>query len=130
MSGEITGNGHTWKGLVSAISPEVVNGEVAARLRFEGATPKQLRQNQRLSVRILLDKRDNVLTVQRGSFVDESGGNFAYVVHEGIAEKKPIRVGASSIDKVEILDGLKEGDRIVISGTDNFKDAAKVAISD
>lgn len=129
MGGEITGNGNTWKGLVSAISPEVVSGEVAARLRFEGDTPKQLRQNQRLSVRILLDKRDNVLTVQRGSFVDESGGAYAYLVRDGIAEKHPIRVGASSIDKVEILDGLKEGDRIVISGTDSFKNAARVAIS-
>ena len=129
MTGEISGNGNTWKGLVSAISPEVVNGEVAARVRFEGATPKQLRQNQRLSVRVLLDKRDNVLTVQRGSFVDESGGSYAYVVKDGIATKTPIRVGVSSIDKVEILQGLKEGDRIVISGTDSFKGAAKVAIS-
>jgi HlyD family secretion protein len=128
-SGEISGNGHTWKGLVSAISPEVVNGQVAARLRFEGDTPKQLRQNQRLSVRVLLDKRDNVLTVQRGSFVDESGGSYAYLVRDGIAKKTPIRVGASSIDKVEILEGLKEGDKIVISGTDSFKGAAKVAIS-
>jgi HlyD family secretion protein len=129
MAGEITGNGNTWKGLVSAISPEVVNGEVAARLRFDGETPKQLRQNQRLSVRILLDRRDNVLTVQRGSFVDESGGSYAYVVRDGIAEKHPIRVGASSIDKVEILEGLKEGDNIVISGTDSFKGAARIAIS-
>lgn len=129
MAGEISGNGNTWKGLVSAISPEVVNGQVAARLRFEGETPKQLRQNQRLSVRVLLDKRDNVLTVQRGSFVDESGGSYAYLVRDGIAKKTPIRVGASSIDKVEILDGLKEGDRIVISGTDSFKSAATVAIS-
>ncbi|MDE2155299.1 MAG: efflux RND transporter periplasmic adaptor subunit [Xanthomonadaceae bacterium] len=129
MTGEISGNGHVWKGIVSAISPEVVNGEVAARLRFEGDTPKQLRQNQRLSVRVLLDRRDNVLTVQRGSFVDESGGGYAYVVHDGIATKTPIRVGASSIDKVEILQGLKQGDRIVISGTDNFKGAATVAIS-
>ena len=129
MTGEISGNGNTWKGLVSAISPEVVNGEVAARVRFEGSTPKQLRQNQRLSVRILLDKRDNVLTVQRGSFVDESGGSYAYVVKDGIATKTPIRVGVSSIDKVEILQGLKEGDRIVISGTDNFKGAQRVAIS-
>ncbi|WP_189440835.1 efflux RND transporter periplasmic adaptor subunit [Rhodanobacter panaciterrae] len=129
MSGEISGNGHVWKGLVSAISPEVVNGQVAARLRFDGETPKQLRQNQRLSVRVLLDKRDNVLTVQRGSFVDESGGSYAYLVRDGIASKTPIRVGASSIDKVEILDGLKEGDRIVISGTDSFKGAARVAIS-
>ncbi len=129
MSGEISGNGHVWKGLVSAISPEVVNGQVSARLRFDGETPKQLRQNQRLSVRVLLDKRDNVLTVQRGSFVDESGGSYAYVVRDRIATKTPIRVGASSIDKVEILDGLKEGDRIVISGTDSFKSAATVAIS-
>ncbi|HEY8586245.1 MAG TPA: efflux RND transporter periplasmic adaptor subunit [Rhodanobacter sp.] len=129
MGGEISGNGKTWKGLVSAISPEVVNGQVAARLRFDGETPKQLRQNQRLSVRVLLDKRANVLTVQRGSFVDESGGSYAYVVRDGIARKTPIRVGASSIDKVEILEGLKEGDKIVISGTDSFKGAATVAIS-
>ena len=129
MTGEISGNGNTWKGVVSAISPEVVNGEVAARLRFDGATPKELRQNQRLSVRILLDHRENVLTVQRGSFVDESGGSYAYVVKDGIAVKTPIRIGASSIDKVEILQGLKEGDRIVISGTDNFKGADRVAIS-
>ena len=129
MGGEISGNGHVWKGIVSAISPEVVNGQVAARLRFADETPRQLRQNQRLSVRVLLDKRDDVLTVQRGSFVDESGGSYAYVVRDGIAVKTPIRVGASSIDKVEILDGLKPGDRIVISGTDTFKGAAKVAIS-
>ena len=105
------------------------SGEVAARLRFAGTTPKELRQNQRLSVRVLLDHRENVLTVQRGSFVDESGGSYAYVVRDGIATKTPIRVGASSIDKVEILDGLKQGDRIVISGTDNFKNADRVAIS-
>ena len=129
MTGEISGNGNVWKGIVSAISPEVVNGEVAARLRFAGAVPGQLRQNQRLSVRVLLDRRDHVLTVQRGSFVDELGGNYAYVVRDGIAEKRPIRVGASSIDKVEILQGLNEGERIVISGTDNFKEAPRVAIS-
>jgi HlyD family secretion protein len=129
MGGDISGNDNNWKGIVSAISPEVVNGEVAARVRFDGQTPKQLRQNQRLSVRILLDHRENVLTVQRGSFVDESGGSYAYVVRDGIATKTPIRAGESSIDKVEILDGLKEGDNIVISGTDNFKGAARVVIS-
>lgn len=130
MGADISGNGGDWKGAVSAISPEVVDGEVAARVRFQNAKPEHLRQNQRLSVRIVLDKRDDVLTVARGSFVDESGGNYAYVVKDGIATKTPIRVGASSIDKVEILQGLKEGDRIVISGTDTFNGAQRVAISD
>lgn len=129
MATDITGNGGAWKGEVSAISPEVVNGEVAARVRFLDSKPENLRQNQRLSVRIVLDKRNNVLTVARGSFIDESGGRYAYVVEDGIAVKTPIQIGATSIDKVEILKGLKEGDRIVISGTDNFNGAARVAIS-
>lgn len=129
MPGEISGNGSTWRGSVSAVSPEVVNGQVAARLRFEGDTPKQLRQNQRLSVRVLIDRRDNVLRVARGSFVEEFGARHAYVLRDGIAEKSPVRLGLSSIAHVEVLEGLKEGDRVVVSGSDVFGDAARVAVS-
>src|SRR5699024_4806422 len=131
MGAQIRGNGNTWKGAVSAISPEVVNGQVSTRVRFADADakPEHLRQNQRLSVRILLDHKDQALTVARGSFVDESGGRYAYVVHDDIAVKTPIQVGATSIDKVEILKGLKPGDKVVISGTDNFKGAQRVVVS-
>jgi HlyD family secretion protein len=129
MPGEISGNGRQWKGLVSTVSPEVVNNEVAARLRFDGATPDQLRQNQRLSVRVLLDKRDKVLTVARGSFVEDGGGRFVYVVQDGQAVKRPIRLGAQSLSKVEILEGLKPGDQIIISGTQAFEGAERVTLS-
>src|ERR1700712_2196707 len=94
MPGEISGNGQTWKAKVSGISPEVVANEVAARLRFDGAMPAQLRQNQRLAVGVLLDQRTDVLSVRAGSFVDEAGGAYAYVVRDGVAEKTPIRLGA------------------------------------
>ncbi len=130
MPGEITGNGQRWAGQVSSVSPEVVNGEVAARLRFAGAQPEQLRQNQRLSVRVLLDKRDKVLGVARGSFVDEGGGSFAYVVRNGVAEKVAVKLGARSLERVEIISGLSVGDRVVISGSDNFKGADRVLIAD
>lgn len=129
MRAEVAGDGRAWQGIVNAISPEVVAGEVAARLRFDEVEPPRLRQNQRLSVRIVLDHRDNVLTVTRGAFVNDSGGRHAYVVHDGFAVMTPIRLGASAIDKVEILEGLKVGDRIVISGTENFNGAARMAIS-
>ncbi len=130
MPGEISGNGQHWAGLVSSVSPEVVNGEVSARLRFDGRQPEQLRQNQRLSVRVLLDKRDKVLGVARGSFVDESGGSYAYVVRGSVAEKVAVKLGARSLDRVEVLSGLSLGDRVVISGSDNFKGAASVLIAD
>jgi len=129
MAGEIGGNGQRWTGRVSSVSPEVVNNEVAARLRFDGAVPEQLRQNQRLSVRVLLDQRDKVLTIARGSFVDEGGGRVAYVLHDGQAERRAIRLGAQGLAKVEVLQGLKAGDRVVISGAENFNGAERVAIN-
>ncbi len=129
MPGEISGNGQHWAGRVSSVSPEVVNGEVAARLRFDGALPEQLRQNQRLSVRVLLDRRENVLSVARGSFVDEGGGRFAYVLRDGVAEKRPIRLGAQSLTRVEVLEGLQPGERVVTSGTDRFRGAERVVVT-
>jgi HlyD family secretion protein len=129
MPGEISGNGQTWKARVSGISPEVVANEVAARLRFDGTMPEQLRQNQRLSVRVLLDQRQDVLSLRAGSFVDESGGAFAYVVRDGVAEKTPVRLGARSVDRVEVLSGLKAGDRVVVSGAENFHGAPRIALS-
>ena len=129
MPGEISGNGQTWKARVSGISPEVVANQVAARLRFDGAMPEQLRQNQRLSVRVLLDQRPDVLSVRAGSFIDESGGQYAYVVRDGVAVKTPVRLGARSVDRVEILSGLKVGDRVVVSGADNFHAEPTVALA-
>ena len=129
MPGEIRGNGQTWQGAISSVSPEVVNNEVAARLRFVGPLPEQLRQNQRLSVRVLLDHRDKVLSVARGSFVDEGGARFAYVLQDGQAVKRAVRLGAQSLSQVEVLEGLKLGERVVTSGADNFKGAERVTIS-
>ncbi|WAC75587.1 efflux RND transporter periplasmic adaptor subunit [Roseateles sp. SL47] len=129
MPGEISANGQQWRGLVSSVSPEVVNGEVAARLRFDGATPEQLRQNQRLSVRVLLDRRDKVVIVNRGSFVDEGGGRFAYVIQDGQAVKRAIRLGAQSLSKVEVLEGLQPGEQVVISGAQAFNGAERITLS-
>jgi HlyD family secretion protein len=107
----------------------VVNGEVIGRLRFTGEQPPGLRQNQRLSARILLDTREDVLLVERGPFVDQGGGRFAYVMDGGVAVRRPIRTGATSLNAVEIIEGVAEGDRIVVSGTDQFGDAERIRIS-
>jgi HlyD family secretion protein len=129
MTADLDGGGHHWQGSVSGVSPEVVAGQVTARLRFGDEKPAGLRQSQRLSVRIFIDRRDNVLMVDRGSFVDQEGGGFAYVVHGNIAERRPVQLGAASIAKVEVLGGLAVGDQIVISGTDAFNGAQRIILS-
>src|ERR1700722_17214605 len=129
MSADLEGGGHHWQGSVSGVSPEVVAGQVTARLRFGNEKPAGLRQSQRLSVRIFIDKRNNVLMVDRGAFVDQEGGGFAYLVHGNVAERHPVRLGAASMAKVEILDGESAGDQIGISGTAQFKSAERVILS-
>jgi HlyD family secretion protein len=129
MKADLEGDGRHWQGTVSGISPEVVNGQITTRLRFGDDKPAGLRQSQRLAVRILIDRRDNVLMVDRGSFLDQEGGGFAYLVHGNVAERHPVSLGAASIAKVEILQGLGEGDRIVINGTDAFNNAARIILT-
>lgn len=128
MPAQVTGSTGTLAAQISAVSPEVVNGEVTGRLRFKSQQPG-LRQNQRLSVRILLDTRRNVLMVERGPFLEQGGGHSAYVMDGSSAVKRPLRTGASSLSAVEILGGAREGDRIVVSGADGFGESEKVRIT-
>ncbi|MDN4061074.1 HlyD family efflux transporter periplasmic adaptor subunit [Massilia sp. YIM B02769] len=129
MNAEITLPSGSATGKLTALSPEVVKNQVLARVRFDGDQPKGLRQSQRVTARLLIEEKPNVLMVQRGPFVENEGGRFAYVVRDGLAVRTPIRIGATSISAVEILSGLKPGDQVVVSGTDAFKNAAQVAIN-
>jgi HlyD family secretion protein len=117
-------------GKVSAISPEVVNNQVLARVRFDGEQPPGLRQNQRVSARVLFEEKPDVLMLPRGPFLEDQGGRFAYVVEDGVAVRRPITVGATSVGAIEILQGLEPGERVVIAGTDNFENADRIRIAD
>lgn len=129
LAGEILFQGRRFAAELASISPEVVAGQVRARLRFTGDQPEGLRQSQRLSARILIDEREDVLKVARGPFVDAGGGRYAYVVRNGVAERRMIELGTGSLTEIEILSGLAEGERVVVSGTDAFEDADRVLIN-
>ncbi len=130
MPAQIGSAGTQYPAQVSSVSPEVVAGEVVARLRFDaGSQPPGLRQNQRLSARIVLDTRNDVLMVARGPFLDQDGGRAAYVVDGTTAVRRVIQAGVSSLSSVEIVDGLQPGERVVVAGSDLFDNAERVRIS-
>ena len=128
MGAELSGNGRTWTGSISGVSPEVVNGQVVARVRLGDDRPDGLRQNQRLSVRVMIERRDDVLMVERGMLPDQAAGQ-VWRVEDGFAVRTPVRFGSTSIGRIEILEGLSPGDRIVVSGMDAFNDAERVILS-
>lgn len=130
MNAEANYGGKTYDATVTSISPEVRQNQVTGRMRFAGKVPPGLRQNQRVSARVVLESRPNVIKVQRGPFVDSGAGRVAYVVEDGLARRTPIKLGASSISEVEIASGLEAGDEIIISSTDTFDNAQVVRLTD
>lgn len=129
MKAEITIGSKVHEAVLASISPEVIDNHVVARLRFDGSTPSGLRQRQRLSARIFLEVRPDVITVVRGSFLQSNGGRVAYVVSDGMATRRQIRTGAKSLRAVEITQGLQPGEQIVVSSNDIFRDAETVLLS-
>ena len=131
MQAEVTLGNQKFSGQLVAVSPEIVNNQVRSRIRFSDTTPENLRQNQRLTTRILLDERPSVLTLQRGQFLETGGGRVAYVLSDGdTAVRHDITIGGRSLGAVEILSGLEEGDRVIISSVDSFHGADTVLITD
>jgi HlyD family secretion protein len=129
MAAEILIGGERYAGTLVAVSPEIVDSQVRSRIRFADRMPGNIRQNQRLTTRILIEERPGVLTLQRGQFLESGAGRVAYVLDgDGLAERRTIITGARSLAAVEILDGLEEGDRVIISSIDSFRSAETVLI--
>lgn len=129
LASEITLNGNTYRGEMVAISPEVNNGQVVGRIRFSDKGINNLRQNQRVNARILIESKQNVVKVKRGAFLESGGGRLTYKVDGNIALRHNIQVGARSLSEVEIISGLKPGDKIVISSLDDIKQQQQIYIA-
>lgn len=137
MDAEVNLNGETHRATLVTISPEIENNQVTGRVRFAESSgqpsgqPKGLRQNQRLSTRILMENKQDVLMLPSGQFLESGSGRIAYVVSaEGVAIRKNIVTGARSLSNVEVLSGLAVGERVIISSTDQFNGADNVLITD
>lgn len=129
MSAEIGIGAARLAGEVRAISPEVVEGNVNVRVRFRDGTPADLRQNQRVQARILIEQRADTLLVERGPFADVGGGRFAFRVEDDRLVRVPVQLGALAAGQVEVVSGLEPGQRIVISDTTEFADQDEVFLT-
>jgi HlyD family secretion protein len=113
---------------VTAVSPAVDGGQVEGRVAFTGDPPAGLRQNQRVSVRLVFERRRDVLKVPRGPFYESGGGRTAYVLADGLAVRRSIETGAVSVSEVEVLGGLAEGDQVVLNDVGAFGGAERVLV--
>jgi len=105
---------------ITAVSPEIVGNQITARAVPDGAWPEGLRQNQRVTARLVFESKKDVLKLPRGAFVESGGGRSAYVVDNNLAVRRAISLGAIGASEVEVTSGLREGERVILSDTSPF----------
>ena len=130
MQAEVLVGNRKYPASLVSVSPEIIQNQVTTRIRFAGEMPPGLRQNQRLTTRILMEEKKDVLTLQRGQFLDSGGGKIAYVLDDNnVAHRRSIEIGARSLAAVEIINGLEENEVVVISSIDQFRGADTVLVT-
>lgn len=111
-----TRNGHI-PGRVVRIDPAVQNGTVTVDVALEGELPKGARTDLSVDGTIQLEHLENVVHVGRPVFGQEQGTITLFQLTENgtHAVRIPVRLGKSSVTSIEILEGLKPGDQVILS---------------
>jgi len=121
-------DGRDFKGELVGLSPEVEGSRVRGVVTFTGETPPALKQKQRIATRLVLETRIGVLKLPRGPFLEALGGRQAYVVEDGEAVLRRVTVGSVSVAELEVVDGVKAGDEVVLSDPSPFANAERVLL--
>jgi HlyD family secretion protein len=106
-------------GRVIRIDPAVQNGTVKVDVALEGALPKGARPDLSVDGTIELERLADVLQVGRPAFGQEQStvGLFRLQAGSGEASRVQVKLGRSSVNLIEIVEGLAEGDQVILSDT-------------
>jgi HlyD family secretion protein len=117
-------------GHVIRVDPAVEQGTVTVDVALDGALPKGARPDLSVDGTIELERLDNVLYVGRPAFAQDGAtvGVFKLAA-DGEAVRMPVHFGRSSVNTIEILDGLKEGDQVILSDTSAYDSHDRIRLN-
>ena len=116
----------TLKTFDSQIDP--TTGTIKLRAEFPNED-RVLFPNQFVNVRLLLDTHKSVTTISTAGVQRGVPGTFVYLINpDSTVSVRPVQLGVTDGDRVEVVSGLKSGERIVIDGADKLRDGAKIIV--
>lgn len=120
-----------WPLAVLRVFPQVKDGGFTVELEFTGAAPAGLLRGQTLTGQLTLGGDAPGLVLPAGAFLERSGGQWAFVLDPGghSARRRPIRTGRRNARQVEILGGLKAGERVITSDYDGLERAERIELT-
>jgi RND family efflux transporter MFP subunit len=122
--------GENFSGRVARVAPVLDPATRTAEMEVEIPNPTgRLKPGMYARVRLISANKENALVVPKSAMVDAQGRRGVYMVQNGQAVFRPVSLGLEEQDRIEVTDGLKEGDEVVTTGASALRDGVKVLLA-
>ena len=113
---------------VTIVYPGVQNRQFEIDLLFTGDAPRGIRRGQTLRMRLEIGQPADSLVLANGSFYDDTGGQWVFVVEASGNEalRRPVRFGRRNPEGIEVLEGLRQGETVITSSYDQLLDFERI----
>lgn len=119
-----------YTGTITALAPQIDSRTKAYPVTLEIVNKDNLiRGGMYGEVQLVLEHKEGVIAVPQNAILDQAQKKIVYIVENETAVEKEVRVGLTLGDKAEILEGLKEGEMLVVEGQYAVKDGIAVIAS-
>jgi len=113
-------NGVQYGLVLHKVIPEIVSGQFQVELVFEGKSAPDLKRGLTVQAKITLSGNKRGLLLPQGQFFQSTGGSWVFVVENGRARKRQVRLGRKNYIYFEVVEGLRKDERVIISSYDRF----------
>ena len=114
-------------GTIESVDPRIENGAIKFYVTLDQPSHARLRNNLRVDVSVVAGRRAETLIVRRGA-LGRTSSTHAFVVRGDNAVRVPVRFGLAGDDAIEIVEGLREGEEVVISDMSEYEDVENVRL--
>ena len=129
ISGTVSVNAKNYNIKLSKVFPEIVNGQFKIELFFEKKTISAAKRGMSLKTKMFLSGKSKALLLPKGLFYQNTNGRWIFVLDsDNKAVKRNIKIGRENPFYYEVLEGLKEGDKVITSGYDDFEKVEEINI--
>jgi HlyD family secretion protein len=124
QAGTVDAEGKTFRMKVAKVLPQVRNGQFQVEMIFDGPEPKAIQRGQTMQLKLTLGDSSRAILVPNGAFFNDTGGQWIFVVDRGgdSATRRNIQIGRKNADFIEVLDGLKPGEKVITSSYSGLVD--------
>ncbi|MDR2084779.1 MAG: HlyD family efflux transporter periplasmic adaptor subunit [Bacteroidales bacterium] len=116
------------EGTAVNITPSVKNGTISFAVILNDAGNPKLRSGLKTDVYVNYGIKEDVLRIPNGSYYVGKGVYDMWIINGNVAEKRKVNLGECSFEYVEVINGLSEGEHIIISDMNNYKNKQTVKV--